>query len=951
LTPERYARVGELYHQALERPRDQRASFLEEACAGDATLRAEIASLLAADDAASGFIETPAIAVAAARLAGDHEALATGMAVGPYQVRQLLGRGGMGDVYRAHDPRLSRDVALKLLASRFARDSERLARFEREARLLAALNHPNIAALYGIEELDGQRILVLELIDGATLDERMSAGPIGLPEALDIAAQIVEALGAAHDRGIVHRDLKPANIAIRRDGVVKVLDFGLAKALDPASQTGVSISDAEDAPRVIGNAPYMSPEQARGDAGDQRIDIWAFGCVLYEMLTGRRAFDGETRSDVIAAVLGRAPNWDVLPSNTPIAIRRVVRRCLEKDPRDRLRHIADARLDIRDAMASREVSSAPAARPGRRWLAAAACAAVLLTGIVSWSLLRSSTSASPPVTRFSIPVRLGAGYGGRLVAISPDGSRLVYPSARGITVRSRDRLVEDDVSVPVDFARAPFFSPDGHWVGYTDGEALFKIPVTGGTPVFIADVGEAALASWSSDGIIVADVGGLWRVAVNGGTPERLAMPPLEPGEQAAYPELLSGGRAILFTVLPTRSIAVGTSSVVPGARIEVLNLESGARKTLMRGAGRGSYVSTGHLVYASGTSIFAVPFNLKRLEIRGDPIQVASDVSRGEFAVSDEGTLAYLSGGGENLSTLVWADREGHEELLDAPPRRYVYPRLSPDGTRIALDVSDPPDRDIWIWDIGRHALERFTLDPADNPIGVWSPDGRSIAFGSDRFGPTQLYLQRADKSDEPTRLLESDRLQMPLSFAPDGRLLFSEEVPSHRRDIHVLSLDGSRRVQSLVHSPGQDGNAEVSTDGRWLAYDSDESGQFEVYVRPYPNTDGARWQVSVGGGKQPLWSRDGRELFYRDFDGTLLSVPVTDRPTFAAGRPQRVLGDRSYLGGGRSLTARTYDVSPDGRRFLLLKAQSSDTPSLVVVVNWQEELKQRTPRADGSR
>src|SRR5262249_49792066 len=344
LTAERHARIGELYHKALERPREQRASFLDEACTGDVTLREEVASLLAADDTASGFIETPAIAVAAAHLAGDHQPLNAGSMVGPYQVQALLGRGGMGDVYRAHDPRLGRDVALKLLPLQFARDRERLARFEREARLLAALNHPNIAALYGIEESDGQRLLVLELINGATLDQRLSAGPIPLPEALDIASQIVEALGAAHDHGIVHRDLKPANIAIRPDGVAKVLDFGLAKALDTrASDAAVNISEFSDAPRVIGTPPYMSPEQARGDAGDQRIDIWAFGCVLYEMLTGRRAFDGETRSDVIAAVIERAPDWDALPAVTPMAIRRLLRRCLEKEPRDRLRHIADAR--------------------------------------------------------------------------------------------------------------------------------------------------------------------------------------------------------------------------------------------------------------------------------------------------------------------------------------------------------------------------------------------------------------------------------------------------------------------------------------------------------------------------------------------------------------------------------------------------------------------------------
>src|SRR5262249_41338637 len=349
-----------------------------------------------ADDTASGFIETPAIVVAATHRAEDYQPLVPGITLGPYQVQELLGRGGMGDVYRARDPRLGRDVALKLLPPQFAGDRERLARFEREARLLAALNHPNIAALYGIDESDGHRILVLELIDGATLDERLSAGPIPLPEALDIASQIVEALAAAHDHGVVHRGLKPANNAIRSDGRAKVLDFGLAKVLDPrGSETAVNISEFGDAPRVIGTAPYMSPEQARGDAGDQRIDIWAFGCVLYEMLTGRRAFDGETRSDVIAAVIGRAPDWDALPGVTPMPIRRVVRRCLEKEPRDRLRHIADARLEIREAFASSAgfSSAAPTGRR-RRWVAAAALAALILTGIVSWSLLRSSTNVS-----------------------------------------------------------------------------------------------------------------------------------------------------------------------------------------------------------------------------------------------------------------------------------------------------------------------------------------------------------------------------------------------------------------------------------------------------------------------------------------------------------------------------------------------------------------------------
>ena len=365
-----------------------------------------------------------------------------------------------------------------------------------------------------------------------------------------------------------------------------------------------------------------------------------------------------------------------------------------------------------------------------------------------------------------------------------------------------------------------------------------------------------------------------------------------------------------------------------------------------MRGGSRGRYLPTGHLVFGTQGALYAVPFDVNRLEIRGVPVQVVSDVADLEFAVADDGTLTYISGGEPSLSTLVWVDRHGRETALEAPPRPYIYPRLSPDGTRVLLDVAGPPDRDIWIWDIRRRALDRFTVDPASNPLAAWSPDGKLIAFGSDRFGPTSLFLQPADRSREPLRLLEADRIQMPLTFTPDGRLLFSEEVPKRGRDIQALSLDGSRRVKSIVHSPGQDGTAEVSPDGRWVADDSNESGQFEVYVRPYPDADLARWQVSVDGGRQPLWSREGRELFYRDFSGAVMSVPVILTPDFSSGQPVKTLDGSGYSGAGQFLSARTYDLSLDGRRFLMLKrAGSGTTGSLVVVLNWFEELKRLVP------
>ena len=882
--------------------------------------------------------------------------LAAGTRFGPYEVLESLGRGGVGEVFRARDAALGRDVAIKVLSERLRLDSQWLARFQREARVLASLNHPNIATLHAVERLGDDQVLILELVEGETLSDRIARGPIALPEALALARQIAAALEAAHEQGVIHRDLKPSNIKVRSDGTVKLLDFGLAKVWEPAAREpnpqAITVTiDVGAAGSLFGTPAYMSPEHARGLMVDKRTDIWAFGCVLYEMLTGTSAFKGERASDVVAKIIEREPDMRTLPADVPATVRQVLLRCLRKDPRERLRDIGDARLELEGLSA--EIASSPRARRSPWvWRSAIGAIAVLGIAVAIGAALRlrdkpSGEAAPARVSRFLIPDHaVQSGYG-RALTISQDGSRFAYISERGLTVRFRDRLDSSEVSARGSSGiGTPFFSPDGEWIAYTDGQNLLKVPTAGGATVEIVDSGPAAIGTWSTAGIVYASMYGLFRVSPDGGATTRIEAG-LGPNEQAMYPQFLPGNTALLFTVVPTRSITPTGVANAPGSRVDVMDLASGARRTLLRGGGRAQYVPSGHLVYVSGTTLYAVAFDVEHRQLAGEPAAIMTDVQGSEFAVADDGTLVYQAGGNPD-NTLVWVDRAGREEPLEAPPRRYAYPRISPDGTRVALDVQGPPDRDIWIWDFQRKTFERFTIDPAGNPLMAWTRDGRSLAFGSDRFGVPNMFLQAADGSGEAQRLLASDRLQMVLTFAPDGRLLFSADVAGHRRDILALHMDGSHRVDPVLQTPANDLTAEVSPDGRWIVYDSDESGQFEVYVKPYPDTSsGGRWQISLQGGRQPMWSHDGRELFYRDFEGDMWAVPVKLNPTFAPGAAVRLFGSSGYSGRGRLMSARSYDLSPDGRRFLMLKAQASASgaPALIVVLNWFEELKRATP------
>ena len=884
-------------------------------------------------------------------LARGAMSLQSGDRLGPYDVVHPLGAGGMGEVYRARDSRLHRDVALKVLPDQHRFDAHRVARLEREAQTLAAVNHPNIATLYGIEEGHGLQALVMELVEGDTLADHIAvarrARGIGLPvaETVAIARQVADALEAAHERGVVHRDLKPANIKIRVDGTVKVLDFGLA--LGGASQSDpdpqlATVTTSNAGGGAVGTPAYMSPEQARGGPVDRRADVWAFGCVLYEMLVGKRAFEGDTASDVIARIIEREPDFEALPHDTPASVRRLIRRALAKDVRQRLHDIADARLELVEVETADGGPSSPGAAAWLRPALVAAAAVATIAAVIWWALWRAPAPPSR-VTRFEVhppasaPLRDG-GDDTRLFALSPDGSRIAYLTQTGVAVRALNSLATEVLEAR-SVGALPFFSPDGRWIGGT-GDGISKVSVAGGPVIRLADTAPGAIGAWGEDGIVFADVRGLFRVSADGGTPEPLPIGPLGPSEQATFPEPIPGRRAVLFTVISTKSNTVGNSSTSSTARIEVLDLDSGARTVVVRGGGRPRYIP-GYIVYASGNSLLVAEFDDRRLATVGEPVQLTEGSA--EFSVSRDGTLVYGTGMKLDRRNLVWVDRAGREEPVGTPIAEYAYPRLSPDGTRIALDVPGP-NRDIWIWDIRRRVLDRFTTDPTENVLPAWSPDGRFLAFTSGISGVPNMFLRAANGAGGAEHLLKSSLLHQAISFAPDGRLIFTESASGRGRDIKALRLD-TRSVESLVQTAAQELSPEVSPDGRWIAYMSDESGQFEIYVRPYPQPEGGRWKVSGNGGRSPLWSRDGRELFYRDFGGAVIAVPVPQGVVFAPGPPVTILPpSRKYFGFGSAVGARGYDVSADGARFLMIKdLEEGRDPALVVVQNWLAEVVDR--------
>ena len=881
-----------------------------------------------------------------------------GTRLGAYEIREPIGKGGMGEVFRARDVRLGRDVAIKMLPSEVAQVPERLARFRREAQVLASLNHPNIAAIHGLEEHEGQPFLVLELVDGEDLSERLKRGPIPLEEIFDIARQVAEALEEAHNKGVVHRDLKPANIMVTPDGKVKVLDFGLAKAFaaendgssPELSQSPTISRQATAAGVILGTAAYMSPEQAKGKQVDKRTDIWAFGAVVYEMLTARQAFSGEDFSETLAAILKEEPDWTRLPAATPAKLNELLRRCLRKDPKRRWHDIADARIEIEEAPEG-EVAEAPA-RNLRGVLVLAALASIV-TGVIVWGVTRSSapTPLPPlPVMRTVIPLPPGSELGREfdpMLAISPDGQTAAYAVREGgvrrLYLRSMDSL-EAQLVPGTEMATMPVFSQDGRWVAFRvglGGGSLKKVSVTGGAPIVITAVGAGRGSAWAPDGTIIftRDAAGLARVSSDGGIPETLTTPDRESREKThRFPHLLPGGSALLFTD--------GSADIdsFDEASIAVLSLETGERRMLVQGGSNPHYVSTGHLVYARAGAIVAVPFDVTELEVTGPPVTVLEGVAmnpvagNAEMSLSGTGHLLYAPGGAFTPPhRVVWVGRDGETEPLTQSTGYFASTALSPDERRLAIFVTGA-NNSIWIYDIARATMTRL-VSGFENLFPIWTPSGVRVTFNSNRSGPLNLYWQIANGSAPPERLTTSEFAQTAESWAPDGQwLVFEEQRPDTGFDIGVLSMEGDRTSRPFAQSAANETSPRFSADGRFIAYTSDESGRNEVYIQPFPSS-GRKWPVSTEGGDTPLWNPNGRELIYAN-GGEILVVDVDTRGELTLGKPRALFEVPSALNG-------PMDISSDGQRLVFID-ESAAPPAptyLVLIQNWAEELKRLAP------
>ncbi len=898
--------------------------------------------------------------------------LPSGARLGPYEIQAAIGAGGMGEVYRAKDTRLGRTVAIKVLPAELASHSGARERLEREAQAISALTHPNICTLFDVGHQDGTDYLVMEHIEGATLADRLQAGPLPLDEARRIAVQIAGALARAHERGIVHRDLKPGNIMLTKAGAdrsgtpqVKLLDFGLAKLREPDAEEMLKSSVATRQAltvqgTIVGTLPYMAPEQMSGQVVDARSDLFSLGAVLYEMLTGQRAFSGDTPTAVMASVIGGQPASprSVRP-DIPAGLERLIITCLAKDPADRWQSAHDVALFLDSP--EDVVTESARARPRRSpWIAAAAFVGVAAVGVAAgWVLGSRGTAATPAqLARLSIPLAADGPLtspvsprAGSSVALSRDGRRLVYRSKRNnrnmLVLRAIDRT-EETVLRGTEGAFGPFFSSDGNWVAFFTESALKKVPLDGGGPVTICATAPVSRGgSWADDDTIYFTqdfTGGVLRVAAAGGPLQEVTTVDLAAKESNhLFPEVLPGGEVVLFTVWK--------GGTFDAASTWAFSTRTGKRTLLIEGASEARYLPQGDLVFARAGTLFAVPFDAKTLSILGAAAPVVEGVwndpttGTAHYAVSHTGTLVYAPGQYTAASRrIAWVDRRGGIEFLPCEPGLYSEPKLSPDGRRFAVQLLN----DIWVYDFGSRTMTRTTFSGV-NQAPVWTPDGRHIAFSSSQnvTRPTLYWVDPAG-GEEPEMLSRDGEVQFPSSWSPDGTTLAYAEIKLVNSetdfDIWLLSGPGQWKRQNLIRTPFKDDQAMFSPDGRALAWVSTDTGRSQVYVRPYPGT--GRTLVSPDGGFEPVWSRSGTELFFRNGRG-FYTVPVSTKGEVTAGRPA-LLFEGDFDSGSVTPGIPAYDVAPDGRRFILVTgtADAESPLRLDVVMNWVEDVKRRAPR-----
>jgi eukaryotic-like serine/threonine-protein kinase len=948
MSDSRWRRIEEICHQALECETGARADLVRAACGGDESLRIEVESLLvnAAGVKASGL----GIGDLGLGLIGQH--------IGVYQIVSMLGAGGMGEVYRARDTRLGRDVAIKVLPSAFTADPGRLARFEREARLLATLNHPHIGAIYGFEEANGIRALVLELVEGETLAERVArSGRISIEAALPIAGQIAEALEAAHEKGIIHRDLKPSNIKITPDGSVKVLDFGLAKAT--ANSSGPDLPESANLTAngmgegmIFGTAAYMSPEQARGQIVDKRTDIWAFGCVLYEMLTARATFAAATVSDTIAAIIERQPNWSALPEEVPPGITRLLQRCLEKNPRRRFRDIGDAHAEFEDAInlnARADSLSASRREPKHAPFRWAGITAAFLLGLsvaagLVWTL-RPAVSTLRQVVRFAIEVPMMPHPFS--IAVSPDGGTVAFAARQSngsimLFVRRIGELEAQSLS-GTEGAVHPFWSPDSRHLGFHTGTTtrqLKVVDVAGGAPRILGrNIATFFGGTWNADNVIVFSVGGsLYKVAADGGTPELLNL--ANPDERhQLWPHFLPDGRHYLY---------VQWSGTPDSGAIFIGSLDSIQPVRLMKSESMVAFAPPNHLIYRNQRALLSHEFDVSNLALVGEPISIAEDVlynpntGRAAFSISHTGTLLYRRGGPETAQrSLIWVNRSGStiETINNALTAPYI--RLSPDGKKVVFAEEPNGGRlNLWIYDLERRLRSQLTDHPAQEHSPAWSPDGQRVGFDSDRAGDHVLYDKDMNRATPEMILLPPDPgTDYGLLDWTSKYILFSKD-----EDLWALPLSGDRRPFEYFPEFGLKGNANatLSPNGRWLAYVANEGGTNQVFVQSFPDRRERRQQVSTTGGGHPRWSGDGRELFYLDSEWRMISVPVTTEGGLALERSAALFVAPIQISNFGTVGA-GYDLARDGQRFLFNVPTGALDPaaSITVVMNWMAQLR----------